>query len=851
MLIPATLGAQTTFYWAGSAGNPTTGGSGNWNTSGHWSSTTPSYTSASWSGTTNHAVFDGDTSGTIAVGTTITGNTLTFNRSYILDTQGNTLTFSSLTLNNTGTALTLSGGGTVTSGLLVSASGSNSVALGSSTLRVGSASNGTFAGVISGAGALVKLGSGDQVLSGANTYSGGTTVDAGKLTISNASALGSGSAEFKAGTTLGLLNSVANNIKFTSGQVTIDPAALLTPARALTGVLSGDATLHFSGTATNSITLSGSNTYTGGTKVTNVRLIVGADAAFGATNSGIQLENGSVLSWASSFDLNSSRSISLSLITKLALNGFSTTIAQPITGTGSLVMETPGTLTLNGVNTFSGGLVVGTGTVVANGNAALGASGAAVDIGNGGLLRFSQTTTLPANRTLKLPTGGAATISADAGATVTVTAALGNSSGGTSNFTKAGDGTLVLSAAPTHGGTTTVSGGVLRLGTGPDPLATGSTVTVQSGAELDFDGNNQTLLSLVGAGNVRPDGGTLSIGSLTAFTGRFVGAGTVRKTSGGTYTLTGTGEAFTGTFQLEAGTLALLGTLGSGSTLQMSSGTTLAGTGTAGTVQVVEGATLAPGTSPGALSAGDTTLAGGATYTWEINNATGGAGTGWDVLQVTGTLTLTATAGNRLNIDVVSLDLGNAPGSAANFNPAQDYVFPLITTTGGITGFDEAAIDLDLGAFANSFTGQFAVAVSGNNLVLTYYTATYDAWSATEFSPAELLNPSISGPNADPDLDGLPNLVEFALGKGPKAVNTTGVPEVSVIATNWAYTYTRPTDRDGITYTVEKSTDLVNWNTTSVTHALVSSAAGVDTWRATVPLATAPNCYFRLKVTNQ
>ncbi|HOM18719.1 MAG TPA: autotransporter-associated beta strand repeat-containing protein, partial [Thermoguttaceae bacterium] len=53
----------------------------------------------------------------------------------------------------------------------------------------------TLSGVLSGAGGLRKLGAGDLVLSGANTYQGGTTVLAGRLLVNNTSGSGTGTGD--------------------------------------------------------------------------------------------------------------------------------------------------------------------------------------------------------------------------------------------------------------------------------------------------------------------------------------------------------------------------------------------------------------------------------------------------------------------------------------------------------------------------------------------------------------------------------------------------------------------------------------------------------------------------------
>jgi len=127
--------------------------------------------------------------------------------------------------------------------------------------------------------------------------------------------------------------------------------------------------------------------------------------------------------------------------------------------------------------------------------------------------------------------------------------------------------------------------------------------------------------------------------------------------------------------------------------------------------------------------------------------------------------------------------------------------------------------------------------------------ANFDSWAQSKFTTAELLDPSISGPNAIYGQDGLPNLLKYALGLEPKQNITSGLPAVSTTATDWVYTYTRPASITDVTYEVEVSTDLVNWSTAGITHELVSSDGTTDTWHGRYPLASATNVFFRLKVT--
>ncbi len=130
-------------------------------------------------------------------------------------------------------------------------------------------------------------------------------------------------------------------------------------------------------------------------------------------------------------------------------------------------------------------------------------------------------------------------------------------------------------------------------------------------------------------------------------------------------------------------------------------------------------------------------------------------------------------------------------------------------------------------------------------------TANFASWLLAKFTAEERADANISGPNADPDHDGFANLLEYALGLEPKSASTAGLPQVGIEGSDWAYTYNRPADRTDVTYVVEMSTNLSSWGSAGVSHSLVSTAGGTETWRAKYPLASAANVFFRLRVTGQ
>jgi len=124
-----------------------------------------------------------------------------------------------------------------------------------------------------------------------------------------------------------------------------------------------------------------------------------------------------------------------------------------------------------------------------------------------------------------------------------------------------------------------------------------------------------------------------------------------------------------------------------------------------------------------------------------------------------------------------------------------------------------------------------------------------DTWRAQYFNSSELADASISGPNAVLTADGLTNYAKYALGLNPRVVAVSGLPTPGASATHWTFTFTRPADRDDVVYTVQASTDLVDWTTISVTASKLSTVNGVDTWQAQYPMSSASKLFFRLKVT--
>jgi fibronectin-binding autotransporter adhesin len=551
-------------------------------------------------------------------------------------------------------------------------------------------------GVISGSGGGVTHGGGGLVILGAaNTYTGSTTVNGngGVLQIKDASALGSTAA----GTTVG------------SG------AAL-----EIYGSL---------GTISEGLTLSGTGSSGGGA----LRNLSGDT------------------SWAGSLSLNASSRINSDSGTLTLSGGVSvgsnvlfvgggnhTTVSSAISGAGgsqdgtttTLFKDGAGNLTLSGNNSYSGDTRITGGTLTVANGGNLG-SGSDVYVSDGATLAVNTSTTVASIQETGNNNGGEVAIGS--GATLTINGAdkgalYQDTISGSGNLVVNGSGTTSLNLYGTQGwtGSTTVSGGKLS-----SAVALASTsLTVNGGTlETTADGviaNNASTTLSSGTFSI---GGNDTIGSVTATGGRLsVGDSKTAYLTNGTSSIGASAEVVGGTLNVTSGSTLVLNSDDAENTsaITIASGGTLNGSGTTTGALLVSG-TLAPGNSTGILDVGNTTFLSGGNYDWEIDNFTGVAGTNWDFLDITGSLTISATStpGSQFIIDVISLlAADDTAGLASNFNSASNYTFAIATASGGISGYNAAAFSINTSGFQNTFTGTWGTSVTGNSLNITYTAAT-------------------------------------------------------------------------------------------------------------------------------
>ncbi|MFM9025200.1 MAG: beta strand repeat-containing protein [Planctomycetaceae bacterium] len=262
----------------------------------------------------------------------------------------------------------------------------------------------------------------------------------------------------------------------------------------------------------------------------------------------------------------------------------------------------------------------------------------------------------------------------------------------------------------------TVGGGAITL-TGSTASTTNLYVEPGVSATVNSAIASANGLSKSGAGTLVV-GGTISGGNV------FVNNGTLQLASTGRVqpnALAGVSIGATGTFDVSAvpGGYAV------------PAGTGLAGAGTVqGAVTVASNGVVSPGSNLGTLTVtGATTLGAGGNSNWQITDAAGAAGTGWDLLSVGGPLSITATSGDPFKVNLWSLSSTgpDVNGNALNFNSATSGTWRIASAAGGITGFAANKFAINVSAtngtagFSNPTSGgTFSVAQSGNDLNLVF-----------------------------------------------------------------------------------------------------------------------------------
>jgi autotransporter-associated beta strand protein len=509
------------------------------------------------------------------------------------------------------------------------------------SLTINGSNNTLLGGVLGGSGGLTKAGSGTLFFTGADVFSGGLTISSGTVLLGGGDnrLLTNGSVSIAAGSQLNLgTNSQQLSSLTGSGTVTGGAGSLTlapTNAAGFAGTIAGAEALVVKGNGT--LTLSGSNSYTGGTVVSGGTLVASNVSALGGASNSLAV--GGTLNLGSQTITQGAVTVSGGTVTNGTLAASSVNLqggaVAASLGGGAMVTQASGTTTLSGSNSYTGGTVVAGGTLIQGSAMALGSTNGALSI-TGGSLNLGGFSDHVGSLSLISGAIGNGTVTSASGFTfngnVSVTATLYGGSG----MTTIGSGTVSLGALPSgaiavnggtllttsaivgaatnapgsvavssgslwsNSGTLTVGGsgsGSLTVGSGASVQASGLTIAANTGSK-----GTVVLGSTNGAGVLSLGSGTIAFGSgngnlvfnqkgQAAINNAITGKGTITSSGTGTTTLSGNDSGFGGTNYLSSGTEVLgansqLGgtvTLaGSSATLALNTNSSLTGTGAIG-----------------------------------------------------------------------------------------------------------------------------------------------------------------------------------------------------------------------------------------------------------------------------
>ena len=498
----------------------------------------------------------------------------------------------------------------------------------------------THGGVISGIGKVEKLGANTLTLTGINSYEGGTRVGGGTVVVTQHANLGQAGAGLELDSATLRVNATdftvldrAVSLGNAFGVLHIDSVANTVTA---TQTIDGLGELRKSGSGR--LTLTGTNTYAGGTSVAGGALSISKDANLGAAGTRITLDGGAL-------EITGGPDPEFEAIARDVVLGFNhgwfdvvqadrvISLDGQISGVGQLRKRGAGTLVLTDTtHTYEGGVTIVGGALQIGSDANLSGVSPLITFESGGVLAYRNAGAAASqdlDRQFLMTIGGGA-LDLDLGGDADKALRLTGTISGSGGLTTTGVGRVVLTEAASHlGGTIIANAGGLQVGEGGVSGALSPSGSVVNNTWLGFNRSDDVSVGVVisGTGQVAQLGaGALTLSGINFYQGgtHVSGGGTVRVANNSNLGAAG------GAVSLDAGTLQITGALLTSTARQLHLNGLAPGSNV---VDIGAGATSFTGVIAGAggltkVGAGTMTLTG--TNTYEGGTAVSGGGGGVD-----------------------------------------------------------------------------------------------------------------------------------------------------------------------------------------------------------------------------
>jgi len=642
--------------------------------------------------------------------------------------------------------------------------------LGTGTVTLNPNSNNTFTGMTTVMGGMLKLGTTSRTIipSASGFYVQGGTLDLGGKSITFSGAF-QATTDHPAYPALPYLTQ-PSRVTFAGGTVQNGTITNNTSGSGFGNIYdgqSGTVSANLAGsvmlwkTTQGTLTLTGSNSYTGGTRISKGTLILGSANALGSTGD-IMFMNGT-LKYATGVttDYSSRFNGSFSAI-NIDTNGQTITFSSPISSSNAsgLKKSGSGTLILTSTSSsYTGGTWIDSGTLQTTANGSL--SGTSVNdltVCNGATFDLNGTTQTIGN--LYSIGGGAVSIVNNKSGTQATLTLSGSNTGqfsniladhstgtGTLSLVKNGPGMLTLAGANTFTGPTTISNGSLQLASASGPAINdnltinygtwllltadnqfGPNCTLTLNGEMVLQNTSQTVPVLTGGGIVENDHLYSGLGVVSSGTATLTVNNSVADTFNGYIRDNAAGNGVMALIKTGTGTLVFTGTSTYTGTTTISAGTLQLGDGTSGhdgsinnSASIVNNATLAfnlSGTAvhdPAISGSGNVIKTGSGTLLMAANNTYSGTTT-----INSGTLTLMGASGWALNGSRAGNEV--IVNSGATLAPYYSHQFGFTGTLANITVNSGGTFDGSAGHVIGRLTlnGNASVfSTNSNGLLLT------------------------------------------------------------------------------------------------------------------------------------